>query len=260
MRKNICSIIVILAVLVSSCGQYKKYTYLQTDPLRKDTVYKQNFPYYKLQAADILYVQVKSLNKEVTELFSTGGTTSGGGVTQGATGGGMYLYGQSIDINGNIQLPVLGNVRVAGLTVDQARDTIQRHALVYISDAVIEVKLVSFKISLLGEVKGGQVMVMNDRANILEVLAMSGGVPYSGNHKNILILRSENGFTKTIKVDLSKRELLLSPNYYLQPNDIVYVEPRKSAAFRLWMSDYTTYLTAFTSLTTIYLLILQLKK
>jgi polysaccharide export outer membrane protein len=260
MRKNLFLILVLLAVLISSCGQYKKYTYLQTDPLRKDTVYKQNFPFYKLQPADILYVQVKSLNKEVSELFNTSGTSSGGGAMQSGAGGGMYLYGQSVDINGNIQLPVLGNVKVSGLTVDQARDTIQRRALVFISDAIIEAKLVSFKVSLLGEVKGGQVTVMNDRANILEVLAMSGGVPYTGNHKNILILRSKNGFTQTIKVDLSKRELLSSPDYYLQPNDVVYVEPRKSAAFRLWMADYTTYLTAFTSLTTIYLLILQLKK
>lgn len=259
MQKSLFLIALSLLLMFSSCGTYKKYTLLQPDPLKKDSLYKQNFSTYKLQIADILYVQVKSLNKEVSELFSASGTTAGGAM-QGGAGGGMYLFGQSVDINGDIQLPVLGKVKVVGLTVDQAKDTIQRHALVFISDAAVEAKLVSFKISLLGEFKGSQVNVMNDRANILEVLSQAGGVPFTGNHRNILILRSINGFTKTIKVDLSKRELLSSPDYYLQPNDIIYLEPRRSAAIKLWLSDYTTYLTAFTSLTTIYLLILQLKK
>ncbi len=253
MHKNHCFIFVLFVILASSCGQYKRYTLLQTSKLQPDTLYKQNFTTYRLQPADIIYVQIKSLNPEITQLFSTIGSSSQMGM------GGPYLYGRSIDTQGNIQLPVIGTVYVTGLTMDEARDTIQRRALLFISDAVVETKLLSFKISFLGEMKG-QVNVMNDRANILEVLAMSGGVPYAGNPKKLLILRSENGNTRIIHVDLSKRELLSSPLYYLQPNDIIYMEPRKSAAFKLWLSDYTAYLTVFTSVTTLYLFINQFSK
>jgi polysaccharide export outer membrane protein len=179
----------------------------------------------------------------------------------GAAGGGMYLTGYSIDKEGNIMLPILGKIHVAGSTVEEVKQNIQTLATSYVKDAKAEVKLVSFKISMLGEVTHpGQITIYNDRANIFEAISLAGDISYNGNRRKITIVRNYNNTSKTIKVDLTQRDILSSPQYFLQPNDIVYVEPLRSTAFRLRVSDYSVFLTLITSSITAVLLITQALK
>lgn len=253
---------IILAIIVfASCGQYKRFTYLQ--PVGKpplDSLYKKTFTWYKLQPADILYIRVISLDKNVTEMFNidqSSVTTSIGG----SGGGNYFMMGHSVDKDGYISLPVLGKIQVAGSTIEEARTIIQKKAEEYINDARTEVKLVSFKVSFLGEVRSpGQINIFSDKANILEGVSLAGDITYNGNRKKVLILRSFETGTKTINVDLTRRDILSSPLYYLQPNDIVYVEPLKTAAFRMRVMDYSTFLTLFTSTLTTVLLVINLSK
>ncbi len=259
--KKISFIILVLLIILSSCENYKRITYLQTPYPEKDTVYKPNLILYKLQPADILYVNVLSIDKNVTELFNSnsGGTNS---QSMGTSGGGMYFMGYSIDKNGMIHLPVIGDVQVGGLSIDQAKKDIQKIAEIYIKDARIELKLVSFKITMLGEINHpGQVTIFNDKANILEAIALGGDVSYYGNRKKILVIRAtEGGGVKTFRIDLTNRDLLKSDQFYVQPNDILYVEPLKSTAFRMRLTDYTTLLTLLTTVITTFLLIYELIK
>jgi polysaccharide biosynthesis/export protein len=249
----------VIITLLCSCNSYKRFTYLQPNKPSIDTIYKPAFTLYKLQPGDLLYINVLSLDKNVTELFNS--VSTGTSPTLGTGGQGMFLIGHSIDKDGFIQLPVLGSIHVAALGIDDATKLIQSLAVTYIKDAKVEVKLVSFKISLLGEVNHpGQITIYNDRANILEAISLGGDVTYYGNRRNILIVRTISDGVKTINIDLTKRNILKSEQFYLQPNDVIYVEPLKTAAFRLRVADFTVLLTLLTSSITAVFLIIKVGK
>jgi polysaccharide biosynthesis/export protein len=249
--KNSRYLSVIIAIILFSSCNYKRFTYLQTSKPETDTLYKQNFILYKLQPADILYVRVSCLDKNVTEMFNQDVISN-----FGSYAGGMFFVGHSVDLEGNVNLPILGKVNIAGLTIDEAKQKIEKIASTYVNDARIEVKLVSFKISMVGEFNHpGQYTIANDRSNIFEAISLAGDVSYNGNRRKVLIVRALNNGTKTIRVDLTKRELLSSQQYFLQPNDIVYVEPFKTTVFRLRVADYSIFLTLITSTITAILLI-----
>jgi polysaccharide export outer membrane protein len=138
---------------------------------------------------------------------------------------------------------------------------IQKRSLEYIKDAQIEVKLLSFKIFFLGEVaQPGPQTVFSDRANILEAISMAGDLTYNGNRKKVNILRSEQNKTRLIEVDLTSRDILTSPRYFLQPNDVVYVKPLKTTTFRIRISEYAGIMSFFTSTVTLIVLIINLSK
>jgi polysaccharide export outer membrane protein len=258
--KKLIWILPVTYLLLSSCGEYKKITYLQATLPEKDTIYKPDFTLYKLQPSDLLYITVLSIDKNVSELFNTNGSSSGSQPSV-AGGGNMYFSGYSIDKNGFIHLPVIGDVQVGGITVDKATENIQKLADQYIKDARVELKLVSFKITMLGEIgHPGQITIFNDRATILEAIALGGEITYYGNRKNILIVRSAEGGMRTFRIDLTKKELLRSEKFYVQPNDVIYVEPLKYTAFRIRLTDYTSFLTLLTTLITTYILIYQITK
>lgn len=254
-------LIIVIAILLSACGNYKRFTYLQTIPPNKpDTLYNNSILVYKVQPADLLYVRITSLDENITKLFSSETVTNNSSM-MGASGGGMYLTGYSIDKDGNITLPILGKIYVAGSTMDEVKQNVQKLATSYVKDAKVDVKLVSFKVAMLGEVNHpGQITIYNDKANIFEAIAQAGDISYNGNRRKITIVRNYNNTSRTIRVDLTKRDILGSQQYFLQPNDIVYVEPLKSTAFRLRVSDYSVFLTLITSTITAVLLITNATK
>lgn len=262
MKGYFCSIGILSLILLASCGQYRKVVYLQTNRPEKDSIFSPAFIQYKLQPADILHIKVGSIDHNVSDLFNNDSpSNSSNTASSGMAGGGMYLTGYSIDGKGQIHLPVIGDVDVAGLTVEEATNKISKLAISFIKDAHVEVKLVSFKISVLGEVNHpGQITIFNDKATILEAIALSGDLSYYGNRKNLLIIRNEKKGLRTINVDLTKRELLNSDQYFLQPNDVVYIEPLRSTVFRIKLTDYSVFLTLITSSVTLLFLIMQATK
>lgn len=253
MRLIICSLF--FALLLASCGQYKRYTYLQAKYPEKDTLYAKKLTPYLLQPSDILQVKISSvLDKASRELFSSDVSNMPTGMSSGTSG--LYLMGNTIDSEGYISLPVVGKIMVGGMTLEEAREKIYQTAITYSTDARVDVKLLSFRISIVGEVKApGYYTIYGTRATLLEGLSMAGDLTYNGQRKNILILRSFKDGTRTIKVDLTSRDLLSSEKYFLQPNDIIYVSPFKTAAFRAKISDYAVFMTLITSTITAVLLI-----
>jgi polysaccharide export outer membrane protein len=175
--------------------------------------------------------------------------------------GGFYVIGYTVDYDGTITLPVLGKIIVSGLTVSEALAAIQKQADKYIANAQIEVKLVSFKISVIGEVrKPGQFEIYNDKANIFEAIANAGDLTYYANRKNILILRSEPEGTRTYRINLTDKDILASPLYYVQPNDVIYVEPMKSTGLRLSAADYSVLISTISVTLSTYFLIRNITK
>jgi polysaccharide biosynthesis/export protein len=252
--------ILLVLLLLTSCNLHKRYTYLQVKGIEKDSLYKNQHLDYQVQPADQLYIRVKSLDESVNALFNPDETASSSN-NLNSGGPGLYLHSYSIDAEGLINLPVLGKIQVAGLTVSQVREKIQEVADVYLKQSRVEVKLVSFKVSLLGEIKKpGQMTIYQDKANILEAIAEAGDLSYNGNRKNILLMRNTESGTQTYRIDLTDRNLLSSKYYYLQPNDVLYVEPLTSTVFRLRLADYSAFIAVVSSVTTITILLINLTK
>jgi polysaccharide biosynthesis/export protein len=247
-------ILILLPLIMASCTSYKDITYLRNlNPSTADSLYLSHSGKYRIQPADILYIKVNCMDESINNVFNKSALSSS---LVSSNLGGFYVIGYTVESDGTINLPVLGKIIVSGLTVAEALSAIQKQADKYIANAQIDVKLVSFKISVIGEVrKPGQFEIFNDKANVFEALAIAGDLSYYANRRNILILRTEPEGIKTFRIDLTNKNILASPLFYLQPNDIVYVEPMKSTGLRLTAADYSVLIsTIAVTLTTIILI------
>jgi polysaccharide export outer membrane protein len=136
-----------------------------------------------------------------------------------------------IDIEGNIDFPVLGKIKLLGLTVEEAKQLLKdKLSNGYLKDPVINIRILNFRISVLGAVNGpGVYTVSGERINILEAIANAGDLNLKGRRDNILVIRDFNGTKTYTRVDITNKEVFNSPVYFLTQNDVVYVEPNTSA-------------------------------
>jgi len=245
--------LLLLLFLVSSCTTYKNVAYFQTDKENQDSIFHPAYQLYRLQPGDQLYVNLKSGNSEIDEQFNL--FSSSGGNTVGQN---FFVTGFSVSEQGFIDLPVLGQLLVSGMTVDSCRLAILEQAQNFMQNPHVKVKLVSFKVSLLGEAKGGQIKVMYDKASIFEVLALGGDITWNGNKRKVLIVRQELKGLKTIEIDLSSKDILKSPYFYVMPNDVIYVPPRKPAVLKASVQEYLMVISTITSTLSFVLLITKL--
>lgn len=191
-----------------------------------------------IEVNDILRINVTSLNKEVVEPFQMdlGRQQSGGGGSQS-----QAMQGYLVDIDGNIQFPVLGKISVANKSRSELETFLTKEIKAYVTDAVVAVRIINFRVVVLGEA-GSQtvVQVENERISIPELFASVGGISYNGKRKNILVIRETDGVRSVGRVDITSADVFSNPYYYLKQNDIVYVEPTyrqvKSAGF---ITSYT---------------------
>jgi polysaccharide export outer membrane protein len=131
-----------------------------------------------------------------------------------------------VDANGAIELPLIGSLKVAGLTTMQARDTIKAKLTKYLKEPTVNIRFLNYKISVLGEVQRPSVYVIpNETITLPEALGLAGDMTIYGKRGNVLIIRDNNGKKEFGRVDLNSRDLFSSPYYYLHANDVVYVEP-----------------------------------
>jgi polysaccharide biosynthesis/export protein len=262
MKKSLIAIILLISIF--SCTRFKDITYLRgLGKTSSDSLIKTTYTFYKVQPFDMLYIRVSNtLNQEAVEMFNqpasnSSGSNIGSGINSGMS---FYLMGYNIDTEGKIKMPVLGDIVVNGMTVKEIEEHIHQLVTKYVSDADVQVRLLSFKITMLGETGVGQKTISADRANLLEVFAMSGDIYKSGNRHNILILRTTPEGMRSFRVDVTDKSIISSPLFYVQPNDIIYVEPIRSSAWRLSLSEFSLLLTAITSFTSLYFLIVNLSK
>jgi polysaccharide export outer membrane protein len=220
-------LMVCLLVFVSSCIPTKKLVYFP-DPQFNTTeltpiINQANN--YRLQPRDVLSVRVKALDTESSEYFNLQSANAFFNYNQATA----YVNGYSIDEKGNIDLPEAGPVNVAGLTINEAQAKIQKSFAVYLKKATIVVKLVSFKITVLGEVNNpGHYYIYNNQATLLEGLGLAGDMTDFGNRENITLVRQTDTGLGAVLINLKDAKVLSSQFYYLQPNDVVYVQPLKA--------------------------------
>jgi len=223
--------------LLASCSSRKEIVYFQ-DAEKLDNM--KNLMKFEpvIEVNDILSIDVSSLNDEVSAPFqmNSGNQQSGGGGSQS-----QVPQGYLVDIDGDIQFPVLGKIPVANKSRSELEAFLTKEIKAYVTDAVVAVRIINFRVIVLGEAGSETVVqVKNERMSIPELFASVGGISYNGKRKNILVIRETDGVRSVGRVDITSADVFSNPYYYLKQNDIVYVEPTyrqvKSAGF---ITSYT---------------------
>jgi polysaccharide export outer membrane protein len=256
MKTSLFLSLVVLTTILSSCHPYKRITYINGAE-NKDTLWPKNKPEYRLQPNDILYIRIVSQDEKVNSLYNPllEGSSAVTGSIQG--GGSGYLFGYQITDSGTIGMPVLGNLHLSGLTLKEAQHLVQAKTDSFLNGALAVVKLFEFKVSFIGVINAS-LNLQADQLTLFEALSKVGGIPYSGRWRELVIIRQEDKGTRTFKLNPTDPNFLLSANYYLQPNDVVYVKPNFRTSFRATIGDYLLLGGTLTTAVSTVLLLLKL--
>lgn len=241
-------ILLSLGIVLASCMSTKKVSYLQNldkvDLTQTTSLYDA-----KIMPKDILTISVHTLTAEASETFNL-------------KGGGTYL----VDNDGNIEFPVVGTVHLGELTTKDAEVLIKSKISPYLSDSekpIVKVVMSNYKYVMLGAVNApGVYKSSNEKIGIIEAIAMAGDIKFSGKRDKVFLIREKvDGSREVHQLDVTDANILNSPYYYLQQNDIVYVEPKKSHTMYEIFTNYTAmWFSILSVVTTLSTFILALKK
>ena len=216
-----------VTMLFSGCKNTEEIAYIKDAQRDSAFTLKGQFS-GGIQANDLLSIYVESETPEATIQFNQ--ETNKIAVMNGAVmnPGNSVVSGYLVNHDGDIIFPVLGKIHVMGLTHNELASLIEKLIIKegHITDPVVTVKLMNFKVCVLGDVaRPGQLVVAGERLTIFEALSMVGDLTIYGQRHNVTIIREENGLRTISEVDLSSKSIFDSPYYYLHQNDVVYVEP-----------------------------------
>lgn len=219
----------IAGILFTSCVPTRDLVYLQDKDgtLEGQAINQIASKPYRLQTNDIISINIKAIDQDLVEMFATNNRQFQTGIQNEQT---LYFTGYTVDDHGNVRIPVLGEVNVLGFTMEEVRDKIEKRLLAeYFKEEAaiyVSVKLAGFRFTVNGEVKTpGQRVLMQEKVNIMEAIANAGDVTMVGDRKNVTVIRQYPHGTEVHNIDLTDRNAMKSPYYYLQPNDYIYVRP-----------------------------------
>lgn len=227
--KYVAYLVVCMAVFLSACTSTKKIIYLQdVVPLKQQEI-EQKYEVI-IHSDDLLAIMVNSRDPELALPFNMPMITYQLG---SASTGQQRVLGYLVDTNGNIDFPILGQIHAEGLTRMQLTELIKNKLIEgdLIKDPIVTVQFLNFKISVMGEVsRPGSFTISGDRITLLEALSMAGDLTIYGRRDRVGVIRENDGKRTILFHDLRSADIFNSPCYYLQQNDIVYVEPNKTKA------------------------------
>lgn len=221
---------VCLALAVSSCQSIKNVPYFQNVDLADLTASRHLYD-EKIMPKDKLTIYVNTTDPEASKPFNLYSSN----YAMGGGGGSNYTLPYLVDNEGNINFPVLGKLHVQGLTRNECQDMIAAKLKNYLAETenpIVTINFSSFHVTVLGEVGHvGVISIPDERVNILEALAMAGDITIYGKRDNVLLIREDEHGEKTVhRLNITQAEIMNSPYFYLQQNDIVYVEPMEVKA------------------------------
>jgi len=233
-----------MSLTILSCASRKDLVYFQpVDSIILVTNYENNAP--KLQSGDILAISVTADDVRATQPFNPISAYQGSNLQSTNP----FIPTYAIDNNGFIDFPKLGKIKLAGKTRTEAIDYLRAEVSKYIVSPGISLEIRNFRVTVLGEVKNpGTYPVNNDRITLLEAIGLAGDLTINGVRKNVLVVREQNGIKNEYRVNLTSRDALNSPVYYLAQNDVVYVEPNGA---KVQSSKYTQNTSIFVSVASI---------
>ena len=217
----------IAAFLLSSCVSNKDITYFQgIDKIENDSI-KNSFTAV-IKSGDILSINVVSLSPEANQFFSFQSDKSSGNASSRSLG---YL----VNAEGQIEMPLIGKIKISGLTTGIAADSLRNRLEKYLERPTVLLRFENYRVTVLGEVaRPGIYLVQNEKISILEALGLAGDITIYGKRKNVIVIRENNGKREATTLDLTSPEVFNSPCFYLQSSDLIYVDPGKG---KVAMSD-----------------------
>lgn len=259
MRKYVTYLLVCVAVFFTACTSTKKILYLQdVVPLKQQEI-EQKYEVI-IHSDDLLAIMVNSRDPELALPFNMPMVTYQLGSN---STGQQRVLGYLVDTNGDIDFPILGKIHVEGLTRMQLTELVKNKLIEgdLIKDPIVTVQFLNFKVSVMGEVgRPGSFTISGDRITLLEALSMAGDLTIYGRRDRVGVIRENNGKRTILFHDLRSAEIFNSPCYYLQQNDIVYVEPNKAKSGQSGINQNNTigvWVSVISLLTTIAVLIFK---
>ncbi|PWE00035.1 polysaccharide biosynthesis/export family protein [Marinilabilia rubra] len=221
-----------IVLVFSSCIPQKETVYLQnkkekknySDPYSELTTVTER---YVLRPNDQLFIQVNTSNPKISEFFNPSRSGGGGNSQQNQS-----LYTYPVDDNMNIDFPFVGKVNFGGLTLQQAKEKMETALEPFVSDAHVKMRLASNSFVILGEVGSpGRIDMGKEQITIYEAVALAGDIRTFGKRSEIKIVRPKGDAYETFFVDITDNNLVGSDEYYVYPNDLIYVRPMKAKSF-----------------------------
>lgn len=228
------------AIFLSSCVTNKKYVYLQNDDVNKkglplDTALRTYQPIgfdYRIQPEDLLNIDFESLTPKEYDFLNQNKVQ---GQNINVTQGNALIFGDLVDQKGEIPFPFLGKVKVQGLTIFEIQDTLQSIANQYLESPVVKVRLLNYRFTILGEVKReGTITIPNNRVSVIEALGLAGGLTDLADKSIVKIIRTRDGKSSIVYIDLLNENLFNSPYYYVYQNDVIIVPALRQRPYQVY--------------------------
>ncbi|TDQ73507.1 polysaccharide biosynthesis/export family protein [Sphingobacterium yanglingense] len=215
---------VLLLLVLVSCASRKEIIYLQPSSVELENLYTKHTP--RIQQEDLLTITISSADIKATQPFNQQNAYQ---MQAAAASDLAFKPTYLVDANGEIDFPVLGKVKVGGLSRLEATDRIRERLKQYIVDPGVNLTFANFKVTVLGEVRTpGTYTMKQERVTVLEALGLAGDMTIKGQRNNVLLIREQNGEKQMQRLNLLSDSVLNSPYYYLAQNDVIYVEPNNS--------------------------------
>ncbi len=219
-------LLILFIGLFVSCTTKRNLTYfsdLHQNDTFKTAIVNAHEP--KIQEGDILSITMSSLDAASNALFNAGvlqnfdGRSSSGSTSLGKEG---FLVGK----DGAVNYPVIGKIKLSGYTISEAHEVLRNELLTYVKEPIVNIRYLNFKVTVIGEVnRPGSFTMDNDRVNVLEALGSAGDMTSFGLRENVLIIRETDGNRQMARLNLNSSTAFDSPFFYLQQNDLIYVQP-----------------------------------
>ena len=210
--------------LLSSCKTTKTIPYFNdfSDSINKPSALK-TIPFRNpvIQPDDILSITLQTIDQVVSAPVNTTNSTAAGTAQQ--------ISGYLVDRNGEIELPFIGKIKLSGLTISEAQDSVRTAADKLFNNPIVNVRLVNFKVTVLGEVTRPSTFTMpSEKVTIFDAIGMAGDLTLTGKRENVLLVRDSAGDNRQmVRLNLNSKNIMQSPYFYLRPNDLIYVSPTK---------------------------------
>jgi len=214
-----------MIMLLGSCASKKNIIYFQDEPI--STIAKKQDFVLRFKTNDLLTIRVSALDPAVARPFNLEAVSTNTSVIDAQ--GSLKMQTYLIDTDGNIEFPVLGLIKIAGLTRSGANALLKQKLTEYIVNPIVNIRLANFTITVLGEVNSpGTFTIQDERISLTEAIGLAGDLTIFGRRNNIMLIREVNGEKRFAKYDLSSINVVNDQYYYLAQNDVIYVEPNKS--------------------------------
>lgn len=215
-------------IALTSCATRKEMVYFQDGPLLTTDVNNMNTELV-YQPNDLITIDINGADPETVQPFKLPPVTFEENISPLNVQGTLRVQAYLIDINGNIDFPSLGTLKIAGMTRSQTTTFFKEKLSDFIKDPIVNIRLANFSISVLGEVnRPGVYTVQDERLSLSEALGLAGDLTNNGKRDNIFLIREVDGEKRFANLDLTSVNIVNSPLYYLKQNDVIYVEPNKA--------------------------------